>query len=81
MVFANCSNEHAVYSFTVKEIEQAQNEDKVLKKLSKHDKYSTQIGIGKNKSIEWNQIILFNPLNRMKDRILKVSNFLGIYGL
>jgi hypothetical protein len=61
MVFANVSKEHAVYSYTVKEIAQAQNEDKVLKKLSKHDKYSTrlvedtqvlcmfaQIGIGKN---------------------------------
>ena len=43
MVFANCSEEDVTYTLTVKEIAQAQKVDAVLKKLSKHDKYSNQL--------------------------------------
>ena len=41
--FANRSKEDVIYPFTVKEIAQAQKDDTVLKKLSKTDKYSTQL--------------------------------------
>jgi hypothetical protein len=37
MVFANCSEEDVIYPFTAKEIAQAQEDDSVLKKLSKTD--------------------------------------------
>jgi len=43
MVFANCSKENVIYPLTVKEIAQAQKDDTVLKKLHKHNKYSTQL--------------------------------------
>ena len=43
MVFANRSEEDVIYPLTVKEIAQAQEDDLVLKKLSKTDKYSTQL--------------------------------------
>ena len=43
MVFANCSEEEVIYPLTVKEIAQAQKNNAVLKKLSKTDKYSTQL--------------------------------------
>ena len=43
MVFANCSEEGVIYPLTVKEINQAQKNDASLKKLKKHDKYSTQL--------------------------------------
>jgi hypothetical protein len=43
MVFTNCSKEDVIYPLTVKEIAQAQENDSVLKKLSKTDKYSTQL--------------------------------------
>jgi hypothetical protein len=43
MLFANCSKEDAIYPLTVNEIEQAQKDNAVLKKLSKTDKYSTQL--------------------------------------
>ena len=43
MVFANRSKENVIYPLTVKEIAQAQEDDLVLKKLSKTDKYSTQL--------------------------------------
>jgi len=43
MVFANHSEEDVIYPLTVKEIAQAQEDDAVLKKLSKTDKYSTQL--------------------------------------
>ena len=43
MVFANCSKEDVIYPLTVKEIALAQVDDLVLKKLSKTDKYSTQL--------------------------------------
>jgi hypothetical protein len=43
MVFANCSEEDVIYPLTVKKIAQAQKDDLVLKKLSKTDKYSTQL--------------------------------------
>ena len=43
MVFANRSEEDVIYPLTVKRIAQAQEEDSVLKKLSKTDKYSTQL--------------------------------------
>jgi hypothetical protein len=43
MVFANRSEEDVIYPLTVKEIAQAQKDDTVLKKLSKTDKYSTQL--------------------------------------
>ena len=43
MVFANCSREDAIYPLTVKEIVLAQEDNAVLKKLSKTDKYSTQL--------------------------------------
>eukprot|EP00804_Cyclotella_cryptica_P004274 CCRYP_013473-RA/>CCRYP_013473-RA protein AED:0.30 eAED:0.53 QI:0/0/0/1/0/0/2/0/121 len=41
LVFANCSEEDVIYPLKVKEIAQAQTTDATLKKLSKHDKYST----------------------------------------
>ena len=37
MVFANRSEEDVIYPFTVKEIAQAEEDDSVLKKLSKTD--------------------------------------------
>jgi hypothetical protein len=37
MVIANCSKEDVFYPFTVKEIEQAQENNSVLKKLNKPD--------------------------------------------
>jgi hypothetical protein len=43
MVFANCSEENVIYPLTVKEIALAQEDDSVLKKLSKTDMYSTQL--------------------------------------
>ena len=43
MVFANHSKEDVIQPLTVKEIAQAQKDDAVLKKLSKTDKYSTQL--------------------------------------
>ena len=43
MVFANCSNQNVIYPFTAKEIAQAQRDNTVLKKLSKHEKYCTQL--------------------------------------
>ena len=43
MVVANCSEENVIYPLTVKEIARAQKDDAVLKKLSKTDKYSTQL--------------------------------------
>ena len=43
MVFANRSEEDVIYTLTVKEIAQAQEDDSVLKKLSKTGKYSTQL--------------------------------------
>ena len=43
MVFANRSKEDAIYPLTGKEIAQAQKDNAVLKKLSKHDKYSPQL--------------------------------------
>jgi hypothetical protein len=43
MGFANHSKEDVIYPLTVKEIAQAQDDDAVLKKLSKTDKYSTQL--------------------------------------
>ena len=43
MVFDNRSEEDVIYSLTVKEIAQTQENDLVLKKLSKTDKYSTQL--------------------------------------
>jgi hypothetical protein len=43
MVFANRSKEDVMYPLTVKEIAQAQEDDAVLKKLCKTDKYSTQL--------------------------------------
>jgi hypothetical protein len=43
MAFANCIKEDVIHPLMVKEIAQAQNNDAVLKKLSKTDKYSTQL--------------------------------------
>jgi hypothetical protein len=43
IVFTNRSEEDVIYPLTVKEITQAQEDDSVLKKLSKIDKYSTQL--------------------------------------
>jgi hypothetical protein len=43
MVFTNHSIEAVIYPLTLKEIAQAQQDYRVLKKLSKHDKYSTQL--------------------------------------
>jgi hypothetical protein len=43
MVFANCSEEDVNCPLTVKKIAQAQEEDAALQKLSKTDKYSTQL--------------------------------------
>eukprot|EP00804_Cyclotella_cryptica_P029109 CCRYP_005276-RA/>CCRYP_005276-RA protein AED:0.40 eAED:0.40 QI:0/0/0/1/0/0/2/0/67 len=43
LVFANRSDEDVIYHLTVKEIAQAHTTDAALKKLSKHDKYSTQL--------------------------------------
>jgi hypothetical protein len=43
MVFANRSEEDVIYPLTVNEIAQAQEDDSVLKKLSKTDKYSTEL--------------------------------------
>eukprot|EP00804_Cyclotella_cryptica_P015818 CCRYP_006329-RA/>CCRYP_006329-RA protein AED:0.35 eAED:0.21 QI:0/-1/0/1/-1/1/1/0/390 len=43
LVFANRSDEDVIYPLTVKEIAQAQTTDATLKKLSRHDKYSTQL--------------------------------------
>ena len=43
MVFANHSKEDVIYTLTVKEIALTQEEDSVLKKLSKTDKYSTHL--------------------------------------
>ena len=42
MVFANHGKEDVIYPITVKKIAQAQEDDTVLKKLSKTAKYSTQ---------------------------------------
>ncbi len=38
MVFANCNEEDVIYPLTVREIALAQEDDLVLKKLSKIDK-------------------------------------------
>ena len=43
MVLANCSEEDATYPLTIKEIAQAQKDDAVLKRLSKTNKYYTQL--------------------------------------
>jgi len=43
MVFANHGKEDAIYPLTAKEIIQAQKNNASLKKLKKHDKYSTQL--------------------------------------
>ena len=43
MVFTNHSEEDVIYPLTVKEIAQTQEDNLVLKKLSKTDKYSTQL--------------------------------------
>eukprot|EP00804_Cyclotella_cryptica_P003901 CCRYP_015772-RA/>CCRYP_015772-RA protein AED:0.38 eAED:0.38 QI:0/0/0/1/0/0/3/0/296 len=43
LVFANRSDEDVIYPLTVKEIVQAQTTDATLQKLSRHDKYSTQL--------------------------------------
>ena len=43
MVFADRSKEYVIYPLTVKEIALAQEDNSVLKKLSKTDKYSTQL--------------------------------------
>ena len=43
MAFTNCSEEDVIYPLTVKEIAQAQKDNAVMKKLHKHDKYSTQL--------------------------------------
>jgi hypothetical protein len=42
-VFANRSKEVVIYPLTVKKIAHAQEDDAILKKLSKTDKYSTQL--------------------------------------
>jgi hypothetical protein len=42
-VFTNHSEEDVIYRLTVKEIAQAQEDDIVMKKLSKTDKHSTQL--------------------------------------
>jgi hypothetical protein len=44
IVFAHHSEEDVIYPLTVKEIAQAQEDNAVLKKLRKTDKYSTQLG-------------------------------------
>jgi len=46
MAFPNHSKEEVIYPLTVKDIAQAQEDDSVLKKLSKTDNYSTQLGGG-----------------------------------
>ena len=43
MVFPNCRDEDVIYPLTVKETALAQADNFVLKKLSKTDKYSTQL--------------------------------------
>ena len=43
MVFTNRSEEDVIYPLKIKEIAQAQEDDAILKKLSKTDKYSTQL--------------------------------------
>ena len=43
MVFANCCEEDVIYPLTVKEIALSQEDDLVLKKLRKTEKYSTQL--------------------------------------
>jgi hypothetical protein len=43
MVFANCSKEDVIYPLTLTEIAQAQEDNAVLKKLIKTEKYSTQL--------------------------------------
>jgi hypothetical protein len=43
IVFANCSEEDVIYPLIVQEIAQSQKDNTVLKKLSKTDKYSTQL--------------------------------------
>ena len=43
MVFTNRNEEDLIYPLTVKKIAQAEEDDLVLKKLSKTDKYSTQL--------------------------------------
>ena len=46
MVFTNCSEEDTINHLTVKEIAQAQEDDAVLKNLSKTDKYRPPNGRG-----------------------------------
>jgi hypothetical protein len=43
MVFTDLSKEDVIYLLTVKEIAQAHDDDAALKKLSTHDKYSTEL--------------------------------------
>ncbi len=43
MVFTNHSEKDVIYPLTVKEIALAQEDNSVLKKLSKTDKYSTEL--------------------------------------
>jgi hypothetical protein len=43
MVLANQRKVDIIFPLTVKEIEQAQKDVSVLKKLHKHDRYSTQL--------------------------------------
>eukprot|EP00804_Cyclotella_cryptica_P013230 CCRYP_007019-RA/>CCRYP_007019-RA protein AED:0.32 eAED:0.32 QI:0/-1/0/1/-1/1/1/0/118 len=43
LVFANAATKDVIYPLTVKEIAQAQTTDATLQKLSRHDKYSTQL--------------------------------------
>ena len=42
-IIANPNEEDVIYPLTIKDITQAQEDDLVLKKLSKPDKYSTQL--------------------------------------
>jgi hypothetical protein len=54
MMFTNHSKEDEIFTLTVKEIAQAQKDNAVLKKLSKHDKYSAQL-------VEDTQLLWLSP--------------------
>ena len=64
MVFANRSKEDVIYPLTVKEIAQAQEDDIVLKKLSKTDKYSTQLVEDMHVLCKDGKMVIPKPLQR-----------------
>ncbi len=64
MVFDNRSKEDVIYPLTVDEITQAPKDDAVLKKLSKTDKYSTQLVEDTQVLCKNGKMVIPKPLQR-----------------